>query len=518
MIHTTSYVFSHLSPDGATLYITPHTPIQQRDPTDLDPIQVSQIAYFVRDQDESEPTSLTCFYIDRDSELSYTMFKFVLDPESPPLPSQLDHLVVASGHARSKRVELVLNPKSGHGYATALLDDVVKPLLAPFVQDLRVWETLAENDGERIGREIIQARGGQDTTVIIFGGDGTVHEMLNGAVLPKESKPSRLDLVLIPCGTANALYYHLFPPEAPEYPVSSPHSPFYSLLAFLRGQAQPLPLPLALNTIRHAAAEGAQREPVPPVLTSVVTSGALHACLLHDAEALRSSHPGLERFKIAAQQNVKNWWNGTLSLRHGAKRYDSTSQTFVEPELGNHLAQNDNGEIQIGGPFAYWVSSLVSRFEPSFVVAPLRSPLHALAPSQSRDDDATIDLILIRPLRHRPTDKAFASSSGSDEQGDIRRGFADRVWQVTGGMYDGGKHVDMVYPAGEGSDDGSIKQGSTEIVEVWRTKGFEWTPTVSSDFKSNLVCLDGALHDLERGGSLVTRVLASQETGVRVCA
>ena len=40
--------------------------------------------------------------------------------------------------------------------------------------------------------------------------------------------------------------------------------------------------------------------------------------------------------------------------------------------------------------------------------------------------------------------------------------------------------------------------------------------TPSDDKKSNLVCLDGALQDLGRGGSLATRAMSAKEGDVRV--
>ncbi|GAA5879680.1 hypothetical protein JCM16303_004130 [Sporobolomyces ruberrimus] len=522
MILTTSYLFSHLSPDSETLFITPYTPEKKRDPNELIPIQVSHIAFCLRhDQtnDEKPLPEVTCYYLGRNSESSYTTFKFTLDSDSPQLPSSLDHLIVSTlrdNLREPKRIDLVYNPKSGHGYSSALLNDVVKSLLKPLEEngliETKVWETTGENDGERIGREISQKGGNGERTVLVLGGDGTIHEVLNGAVLKREGTEidsSKLDLVVIPTGTANALYYHLFPPESLLYPDSTPLSPFYSFLSFLRRSNAPLPLPLALNTINHSASSTIPR--VPPILTSVVTSAALHACLLHDAEALRSTYPGLERFKIAAQENVKQWWDGTISLRNTVKRYDSKTKGFVQ-------RGNGEDEVKLEGPFAYWVSSLVSRFEPSFVVAPLRSPQHQLAPSEATNDAGSIDLVVIRPRRHVPTREAY--EAGGDEE-EVKKGFADTVWQVTGGMYQGGAHVDMLYPQGEGFDDPDAReagqeQGETEIVEIWRTSEFVWTPVVSSKLKSNLICLDGALHDLGEGGSLTTRVLASDETGVRV--
>lgn len=278
------------------------------------------------------------------------------------------------------------------------------------------------------------------------------------------------------------MYFHLFPPESPAYPTTAPVSAFYSLVSFLRQTSSPLALPLAHNTISRRS--NPHPNP-PPTLTSVVTSAALHACLLHDAEELRESHPGVERFKLAAQENVKIWWSGVLALR-GARRYDSRTKKFevVDP-------QGEEEEVKLEGPFAYWVSSLISRFEPNFVVAPLRSPQHELAPSPVTNDASTIDLVVIRPLRHIPTGKTFAAQG---DQEAAKKTFADIVWGVTGGMYDGGKHVDMVYPEGEGIDD--IDQrggdlGSTEIVEVFRVNEFSWTPVSCNTARSaSALCVE----------------------------
>ncbi|GAA6015569.1 hypothetical protein JCM11491_007159 [Sporobolomyces phaffii] len=526
MIHTTSYLFDHLSPDGETLFITPYSPAIKRDATELNPIKVSDVAYFVRASSGPSSGEVTGYYLGRNSDASYNTFKFTLDADSPPLPQTLDHLFAPKrfdGAERPRTVEIVSNPASGHGYSNALLNDVVRPLLRPLEGNgslrVRSWETQSSGDGERVGRELA-SEVGEDKAVIVFGGDGTVHEVLNGAIPRGETTGAKLDLILIPTGTANALYYHLFPPESSRYPVSTPHSPFYSLLAFLRtASASPTPLPLALNTIYRPPTSTLPQ--VPPILTSVVASAALHACLLHDAESLRSTHPGVERFKVAAQANVTKWWDGTLALpAQHARRYDPTTKTFVAPEAASEEGESGGKQgrgVELEGPFAYWVSSLTSRFESNFVVAPLRSPQHALAPSvgtKDGEDGATIDLIIIRPLRHLPTKAAYGHDRGRVE---TRTEFASKVWQVTGGMYDGGKHVDMMYPGGEGVDDLSNSDGErTEIVEVWRTDEFKWTPAPSKELKSNLVCLDGALHDLGEGGYLHTRVLGTRETGLRV--
>jgi hypothetical protein len=96
-------------------------------------------------------------------------------------------------------------------------------------------------------------------------------------------------------------------------------------------------------------------------------------------------------------------------------------------------------------------------------------------------------------------------------------------------MYDDGKHINAI------GEDGRA------VVEYYRCGGFEWEPvslsretgekvvdadfrffscgqTPSDDVKDNLVCLDGALRDLGRGGKLATRAVGVEQTGLRVWA
>lgn len=233
-----------------------------------------------------------------------------------------------------------------------------------------------------------------------------------------------------PLGTANALYYHLFPPESPLTPTGTPISSLYSLRAFILNSSPPAPLPLALNTL-----------PTSPksVITTVVTSFALHASILHDAEALRSTVPGLERFKVAAAQNASNWYEGTLVIKDGVKKYDRDLKEFVEVP----------GKVSIEGPFSYLVSSLVSRFEPTFIVAPSRT-------SSSAAGQSSLDIILIKPLSD-PDTKTLASK-GKQGVERAQNEFVGKLWGVMGGMYQGGKHIE------------------NELVEYWRVGSFDWKP------------------------------------------
>ncbi|GAA6036772.1 hypothetical protein JCM8097_003472 [Rhodosporidiobolus ruineniae] len=377
-----------------------------------------------------------------------------------------------------------------------------------------VVETKKAGDGERIGRKMVQRvlKADKDRpgvrpreAALVLGGDGTVHELLNGVLSIKHVQhygydslqPFPLELVLMPLGTGNALYHHHVPPSNPLYPTNKPLSRLYSLLSFLSG-ASP--------------AASAQLPPRPrhdglnPVFTAVVSSAALHAAILHDAEAVRASHPGVERFKLAAQQNASRWVAGTLKLAGTVKRYSASSSAWIDqPE-----------QVELGGEYAYLTAALTDRFEPTFVPAPFRSPISALNPlstAEYADAGGSIDVVVIRPLRHKPTAELVAQGNGDE----ARERFVQRVWEVSGKMYEEGAHVDLVYPEEERAEEG---EHGPEVVEVYRCDHFEWIPSSRADPKDRLVCLDGTLFDLGEapGGSLKTKALNPEKTQIKVWA
>lgn len=285
-----------------------------------------------------------------------------------------------------------------------------------------------------------------------------------------------------PHGTANALYYSLFPPESPATPSDGPLARFYSLMSYLLRETPARPLSLAANKLSSSSAE---------IITSVVTSAALHASILLDSEVLRATM-GMERFKVAAMQNAGTWWKGALRLKGDVQQYDPTVAGFLPIHsavpgaagVGHDLVE---GEVNIDGPFSYFVSTLVDRFEPTFIVAPLRSTARP----------STIDVILIRPLRDAAIRELKEQGIGEKELGEE---FIKSVWKVTGGMYDGGKHIDARY------EDGSV------IVEYFRCSSFEWTPVRMAVPRPGLTsCSDGKRRSQEQFGLSRWRTGGSRE-------
>jgi hypothetical protein len=154
-----------------------------------------------------------------------------------------------------------------------------------------------------------------EVVAVLGSGDGTLNECITtlssaqftGA---RSGAPPKVVFVLVPSGTANALYSTLFPPPA-DGTLDATYR-LQSVKSFVAG-ANTIPLTLAITTLssppsarkRPQGQWKATPSPLAPVLTSglarisaVVVSTCLHASILKDSEALRKDMPGLERFKV----------------------------------------------------------------------------------------------------------------------------------------------------------------------------------------------------------------------------
>lgn len=109
----------------------------------------------------------------------------------------IPHRVIPSAvpSKRRNRLVVVLNAHSGARRAKELWQDIAEPLLRYALpedisyDDEYVQETRSPGDGERIGRSLRQEAilGSYGTLVLLVaGGDGTVHELLNGLLLDEE--------------------------------------------------------------------------------------------------------------------------------------------------------------------------------------------------------------------------------------------------------------------------------------------------------------------------------------------
>ena len=90
------------------------------------------------------------------------------------------------------RLTIIANPWAGRGRAQSLIDEIRNGSSALGVE-VAVETTSGPGDGVAVARRVAEG-----TDVIgIIGGDGTVHEVVNG------SMPSPKPVVILPAGTGN---------------------------------------------------------------------------------------------------------------------------------------------------------------------------------------------------------------------------------------------------------------------------------------------------------------------------
>ncbi|KAF8502549.1 ATP-NAD kinase-like domain-containing protein [Hysterangium stoloniferum] len=382
---------------------------------------------------------------------------------------------------------VISNPISGDGKGSHFVAEHILPLLKSRQYQYEFKETTKPGHAGQVAAAFLQtnAKKGKSIVIIISGGDGTVHEVVNGIGIP--SLP--LQLVICPQGTANALYSALFPPtnttlhnvdRSSETPGHSFEDRLKSVDAFIQGKKKPL-------ILAQTSLINGENVVTDSIFSIVVTSTALHASILDTAEHLRSSVRGVERFKVAAMENISNWYGGQLQLlseeEKPAKSYDSVAGTFIQLEESQTL---------LAGPFAYLLSTVnVDRLEPSFEITPLFSS----TPSSLGE----MDMVVIRPLR----DPALGTGSQAD-----RAAFVPKLINVLQSAYVQGSHVSLRYDQGNGPC----------IVEYIRCNGWRWIPDVDDD-RAHLVCVDGTILKIPTGGAVDCKIFSSAaDTSYFICA
>lgn len=412
---------------------------------------------------------------------------------------------------------IVFNPHAGSGRAGELTGSTVKLLRESRIPCI-LHETRGVGDAGRIGTEIVtgaRASSGETTAVVVVvvGGDGTLHELINGikrgeedeetaATANADDPPSpapallRINVVLVPAGTANAVYHSFFPStctgqdgegydrmlsvcsaisssnENSNNSCITPDSSSYS--------SSLVPLSVAAVRVRshrggadddgdddddHQQGHVATTTHHHSYYSHVVTSTALHAHILETASSpeMRKAHPGVERFRIAAERHFGTLYPAELSLfpvgavadspdclddkAPGVQRWSPSTKTWEAVSRETHRIRDN---------FTYLVAALVDRFEPKFRIAPLSTS------AKDRPANA-IDIVVVRARKGEGKDATSA-----------------RLLKVLNTAYQDGQHVqlterDMEKDAGEGTR-GERDDKDTPIVEYYRVAGFTWQP------------------------------------------
>ncbi|KAF8633725.1 hypothetical protein AX17_004383 [Amanita inopinata Kibby_2008] len=407
----------------------------------------------------------------------------------------------------------IYNPVCGNHSAKSFFFERVFPLLTSHsIQVDNVFETEYPGHAGRIVSDLLHRRNGEDTElqVILGSGDGTLHEVVNEVCSTREAdqdvgkgQQPTLKFVLIPCGTANALYSSLFPPPAHCHLVDHTYK-LQSLHSYLRS-SHTVSLSIAAANLFSSASPDVQTT---KVWSAIVTSTCMHASILLDSDVLRQEHPGMERFKIAAQNNSERWYRGRARLFPPP---GSKAVQMFEPGLKRFVDfchSDENMAATLEGPFIYFLSvTNVDRLEPLYIVTPIMKSIPPV--------EGSCDVIIVRPLRN-PALKT--------DDLEHRKAFSPQLWEILTAPYKEGAHIYMRYTeAGSITMDGE----GPSVVEYFRCGGWEWLPVSfvfyipppyltcvtlkkdKTDNRAHFVCSDGAIYQIENGGRASSSVIPS---------
>lgn len=339
---------------------------------------------------------------------------------------------------------IISNPASGERTGAQFVNEHVLPLIRPSGK-YELFETTGPGSAEEYARRIVQqhnVNNGDAIVMIVSGGDGTVHEIVNGI----GETLHNIRLVLCPLGTANALYSTLFPVDPAMFETEYR---LQGIRAYLAGHFKPL-------TISKTCLYTDNNEKLKSVYGVVVTSTALHAAILHSAERLRETVKGIERFQIAAKENILHWYQGNVQFLSRDEDSSFEASRIYNPDTDKFAVLSQD---TLSGPFAYFISTTnVDRLEPAFQISPLFSKLPP-GPGE-------LDLVVVRPLR----DPAFTKD---DEPS--RTQFASKLMHVLQSAYQQGAHVKIQHREPHISVD-SGDNSNSYVVEYIRTKGWRWVP------------------------------------------
>ncbi len=356
------------------------------------------------------------------------------------------------------KILLIVNLNSGDGIiAKRLVEDIVCPMLYNSKVDLSLHFTAsAQEAGDLAEQHIASTPDPETPTILVAGGDGTLHDLVN--VLHSRASSGTfpdVNFVLLPTGTANALYYSFCSPIAsdpahPSIPNGAKEEDLLkltSLVAYIGKTRR-----RAMGVARTSIYESSSSHPMHTILSLVVNSTSLHAATLDSAEKYRSTIPGIERFKVAAAENVTKWTNAEAELLPILGADDAL--IWVPKEAEFVPVHDSSISVSLSGPFFYFLSTInVDRLEPRFVTTPL-------VKQKPAESGQALDLVIVRPSRN----PKFAGDSETE-----RRAFVELVLPWFKAVYTEGSHLGLAYES-EGAP--------VYMTEYYRVGGWRWTPKV----------------------------------------
>ncbi|KAF9987061.1 hypothetical protein BGZ65_005256 [Modicella reniformis] len=290
---------------------------------------------------------------------------------------------------------VVLNPFSGKGQSSTAWNSIIVPALNKAGKSYKVIETQAQGQAQSYFVDHIkfiiqdqvqslgivnESAGSVDGTgsavsppisrpisatlqIMVLGGDGTVHEIINGILQGVKGTPfasdefrPKVEFSIIPTGTGNAISTSLG--------ITSVQD---AVDRFLVGKTALLRV-MGVSTRASLTSHWKEQ-----VYTVVVNSFGLHCAIVYDSEEFRDL--GNERFNKAATKNIENLkqYVGQLDLFGPVQSYDRKLRTLTTPDMGTTQGDHDDITVSLTGPFTYLLITKQASLEPGFTPTPLAS-------------------------------------------------------------------------------------------------------------------------------------------------
>jgi diacylglycerol kinase family enzyme len=294
-------------------------------------------------------------------------------PTSPPLLLGIDKRSKETPGpdrtAEQRETYIILSTGSGNQAAASFFREVVYPILVSHngpegAGAMKVHETTSATSILEFTDDIIfpAANNGKALRIILFSGDGGIVDLVNGlSSQPTSSAYIAPQVVLLPLGTANALYHS----------INTGRQNKWGLHALGSTTSKPLPTFTATFSpdSRLLVNEGQDEEELPKNASpgdltlhgAVVASWGMHASLVADSDTTEYRKFGVERFKMAAKDLLyPSDGSPPHAYRGHIATYNSESNTWTELPENEHV---------------YVLATLVSNLEATFTISPESKPL-----------------------------------------------------------------------------------------------------------------------------------------------
>jgi diacylglycerol kinase family enzyme len=296
-----------------------------------------------------------------------------------------------------REIHVILSTGSGHQKASSFFEDVVTPILdLVHPSDLKNVEkhiTQSETSILELTRDVFFPRANQGVPIqiILASGDGGIVDLVNGLSTEAQS-PNYIppQVVLLPLGTANALYHSINAGQSNTWGLSTLSSTSSASIPTFTTSFSP--------GARLLVDEARREEELPKTTNgknvlhgAIVISWGMHASLVADSDTTEYRKFGIDRFKMAAKQAL---YPADGSLPHPYKGKVS-------------VLKNDEWTALPDDQHLYVLGTMVSHLELPFCISPASKPL-----------DGSMHLV------------HFGPTSG------------DEAMRIMGLAYQGGKHVE----------------------------------------------------------------------------